>query len=349
VGGVPQCAWFCVSVEVPAIHALARVPNTLGLACTAARVVTLTDLAQLPALSRLSAQEHTSPMVLGAASNLILPPRVERLVVLPRFSGIRLLAVTPDAWLIEAMAGETWHGLVEHTLAQGWDGLENLALIPGTVGAAPVQNIGAYGVELSQRLHSVLVWHVHDAQLQELSPEQCQFAYRDSRFKRAADWVIVAVRLRLPRPWQPVLSYLDVRAHLPGSSPPSARAVFDAVCTIRRAKLPDPAQLGNVGSYFKNPIIDAQQAVRLRAQYPALPAWTQDQGRVKLAAGYLIEQAAWKGRRLGPVGMHARQALVLVNHGGARFADVMALEDAVRRDVYAKFGVTLEREPGALE
>jgi len=327
-------------------RALPQVSNTLGLACAADQAVRIEDVTQFAQLSDLCARSSQPAFVLGSGSNVILPPRIaDRLVVLPRLRGIRLLDATPEAFIVEAMAGESWHGLVEHTLAQGWNGLENLASIPGTVGAAPVQNIGAYGVELRERLQNVLAWHLQDGKLHELTNAECQFAYRNSRFKSETAWLIVAVRLRLPRPWQPVLNYPDLRQRLQAVSPMNARAVFDAVCAIRHAKLPDPAQLGNVGSYFKNPIVDAAHAVRLQNDYPALPAYPQADGRVKLAGGYLIEHAGWKGRRLGAVGMHARQALVLVNHGRARFDEVMALEDAVRRDVHAKFGVTLEREP----
>jgi len=330
------------------VCALPRVPNTLGLACTADRAACIEDVSQLADLALLCAQSPQAPVVLGSASNVILPPRIERLLVLPRLRGVRLLDATPECFLVEAMAGESWHGLVEHTLAQGWDGLENLALIPGTVGAAPVQNIGAYGVELRERLHSVLAWHLPDGRMHELPNTACQFAYRDSRFKREPGWLIVAVRLRLPRPWQPVATYPDLRERLIHATRPDAKAIFSVVCAIRRAKLPDPVTLGNVGSYFKNPIVDAAFAARLRHDHPALPVYPQPDGRVKLAGGWLIQEAGWKGRRLGAAGMHARQALVLVNHGQAKLQEVMALEQAVRRAVHAKFGVMLEREPVAL-
>jgi len=327
---------------------LQHVPNTLGLACTAQHAVCLDDLAQLPRLSDLWTQSRPTPCILGGGSNVILPPHIERPLVLPRLRGIQLLDTTPDAWIVQAMAGESWHDLVAYTLAQGWPGLENLALIPGTVGAAPVQNIGAYGVELCARLHSVLAWHVHEGKLHELPKAACQFAYRDSRFKHEDVWLIVAVRLRLPRPWQPVVTYPGLREHLINTPQPDAHTIFNAICAIRHAKLPDPATLGNVGSYFKNPIVDAAHAARLQRNHPALPAYPQPDGHVKLAAGWLIEQVGWKGRRLGSVGMHARQALVLVNHGQARFEDVMALEHAVRRAVHAQFGAHLEREPVVL-
>lgn len=336
------------SVPPLATTSLTSVPNTLGLSASAAHAVRLTGAAQLPALSGLLSQQQDL-FVLGGGSNVILPPQIQSLIVLPQLRGIRLLETTDDAWIVEAQAGEPWHDFVAHTLSQGWFGLENLALIPGTVGAGPVQNIGAYGVELDQRLHSVLAWHLAEERLHELSVQDCRFSYRDSLFKQsgAGTWLIVAVRFRLPRAWQPVLDYPDLRRHalLEALAAPSARQIFDAVCDIRRAKLPDPATLGNAGSFFKNPIVPAAQADRLRQAHPAMPAYPMPDGSVKLAAGWLIEQSGWKGRQLGAVGMHARQALVLVNHGGASFDEVMALEQAVRADVLARFGVTLEREP----
>jgi len=330
-------------------RALAQVPNTLGLSCVADQTVCIEDLAQLPALSALCAQSARRVFILGSGSNVVLPPRVDRLIVLPQLRGIQLLDATPDAWIVQAMAGESWHGLVEQCLAQGWQGLENLARIPGTVGAAPVQNIGAYGVELCTRLHSVLAWHLPDGTMHELPAAACQFAYRNSRFKREDTWLIAAVRLRLPRPWRPVLTYPDLTQRLHAVPDVQASAIFDAVCAIRRAKLPDPTVLGNIGSYFKNPVVDAAHAARLRRHHPTLPTYPQADGSVKLAGGWLIEQAGWKGRRLGAVGMHARQALVLVNHGQARFEDVLTLEETVRRAVRAKFDVTLEREPVLLD
>jgi len=327
------------------LQTMASLPNTLGLVATAPRMVCITHPAQLPALSALVAQEASPPLILGAGSNVVLPARVENLVVLPQLRGVRLLHTTPQARVVEVMAGENWHDWVTHSLAQGWYGLENLALIPGTVGAAPVQNIGAYGVELHQRLHSVLAWHIPEARLHTLTVQACHFAYRHSRFKAAppGQWLIVAVRFSLPRPWQAVLTYPALQRHLRMQADP--HAIYATVCAIRRAKLPDPAQLGNVGSFFKNPVVTAAQYARLQQAYPGLPAWVQPDGNVKLAAGWLIEQAGWKGRRLGCVGMHAQQALVLVNYGQAYQEDVLSLEQAVRDAVQSRFGVILEREP----
>ncbi len=321
--------------------------NTLGLAAMAQACVTLDDTAQLPALSDLAAR--SSPLlVLGGGSNLVLPQSVPGLVARVALRGVRLLRAAPDAWLVEAAGGETWHGFVAECVRQGWDGLENLALIPGTVGAAPVQNIGAYGIELADRFDSLTAWDVRAGRYVEMNGADCRYAYRDSVFKHqpAGSWVIVSVRFRLPRPWQPVLAYPDLQRHPRlAQGEPTARDIFDAVCDIRRAKLPDPAVTGNAGSFFKNPIISAAQRDSLVARHPGMVSYPQQDGRYKLAAGWLIDQCGWKGRSLGAAGVHDRQALVLVNRGGATAADIMALARAIQADVSERYGVMLEPEP----
>ncbi|MFV0282967.1 MAG: UDP-N-acetylmuramate dehydrogenase [Castellaniella sp.] len=335
--------------------------NTLGLPARAGLAV-LEDESVIPAFCKTLAagrQQAEAPVfVLGGGSNLVMDARPRHRVLRVALRGIRLWQETADHWIVEAAAGESWHGFVDHCLAQGWPGLENLALIPGTVGAAPVQNIGAYGLELDQRLHSVVVWDLQAGRESTLPPDACGFAYRDSLFKRdgAGRWLIVRVRFLLPKAWTPRLDYPDLRDHpglrsvgAGGPGAPSPRRIFEAVCDIRRRKLPDPAVLGNAGSFFKNPVVDADQAARLRQRFPDLRVYPQADGRAKLAAGWLIEQAGWKGRRLGPVGMHARQALVLVNHGGAQADDVRALARAVRADVRRLFEVDLEQEPVILD
>ncbi|GAA5234983.1 UDP-N-acetylmuramate dehydrogenase [Verticiella sediminum] len=326
----------------PALHDLSRL-NTLALQAHARTVVALD---RLDAVERLFAQAPAA-FVLGGGSNVVLPRVFPGTVALIRLAGIRRLPDDAGDVIIEAAAGESWHGFVAHCVAQGWGGLENLALIPGTVGAAPVQNIGAYGVEVCERLESVTAYDRHAREWVRFTSDASAFAYRDSRFKREPGrWLITAVRFRLPSAWTPRLSYPDLRERPEWrDGAPTPQAVFDAVCAIRRAKLPDPAQLPNAGSFFKNPIVPAALAERLRAQAARMPAWPLADGRVKLAAGWLIEQAGWKGRRLGRVGMHERHALVLVNYGGAERRDVQALADAVVADVAARFGVMLEAEP----
>lgn len=321
--------------------------NTLGLASRAEAFVSLDSAAQLPALSAL-ARQRQSLLVLGGGSNMVLPERVPGLVAQVAFKGVRLLEAQPGAWLVEAAGGENWHGFVETCVNNGWDGLENLALIPGTVGAAPVQNIGAYGVEFEERFHSLTAWDVLAGQLVEMRAADCRFAYRDSAFKHdaAGRWVIVSVRFALPRPWRPVLGYPDLQRHARlAQGTPVARDIFDAVCEIRRAKLPDPAVTGNAGSFFKNPIVTASVRDSLVAQFPGLVSYAQPDGRYKLAAGWLIDQCGWKGRALGAAGVHDRQALVLVNRGGATAADIMGLAHAIQQSVAERYGVKLEAEP----
>jgi len=330
----------------PAVQDLTRL-NTLGLASRSDAFVALRDPAQLPALSAL-AQAAPSLLVLGGGSNVVLPERVPGLVARVAFQGVRLVEARPDAWIVEAAGGESWHGFVSACVAQGWDGLENLALIPGTVGASPVQNIGAYGVELQERFHGLTAWDVRKARFVEMQAADCRFSYRDSTFKHdePGRWIIVSVRFALPRPWRPVLEYPDLQRHArlaAGSA--RARDVFEAVCEIRRAKLPDPAVTGNAGSFFKNPIVPAAQRDALAARFPGLVSYPQSDGRHKLAAGWLIDQCGWKGKALGAAGVHDRQALVLINRGGATAADIMGLARAVQDAVAERYGVRLEPEP----
>ncbi len=324
--------------------------NTLGLACRASQVVALTDCDQLPRISAL-AHRTQQTLVLGGGSNVVLPERLSGLVVHVRLRGIQLIEERPEAWIIEVAGGENWHDFVQTAVENGWNGLENLALIPGTVGAAPVQNIGAYGVELDTLIESVTAWHIPEGRIVEFSRQACDFHYRDSLFKRAGlgQWLIVSVRFSLPRPWRPVLAYPDLKRHHLLSAIPltevTARQIFQAVCEIRRLKLPDPAKLGNAGSFFKNPVVPAAQYAALKGLFPAVVSYLQPDGRQKLAAGWLIEQAGWKGRRVGPVGVHAHQALVLVNYGQASAQQLLELARAIMQSVHQKFGVTLEIEP----
>jgi UDP-N-acetylmuramate dehydrogenase len=323
--------------------------NTFGLPARAARLVEIDSVAALQALIASPAWQAGLPrLVLGGGSNLVLTGDFQGLVLKVALRGRQLVREDADGWLVEAAAGEGWDAFVRWTLAQGWAGLENLALIPGTVGAAPIQNIGAYGLEMAERCDSVEVVELASGARSWLAASECGFAYRDSVFRRQPGrWLVSAVRFRLPRVWQARLNYAELARELDtaGLTAPTARQVADAVTAIRRRKLPDPAQIGNAGSFFKNPVVDADHFARLAARWPALPNYPQPDGRYKLAAGWLIDQCGWKGRRLGPVGCYAHQALVLVNHGGACGADLLRLVDAVRGDVENRFGVRLEVEP----
>lgn len=326
--------------------------NTLGLRAWAGRYLAITHADQLVELSELWQRDKPALFVLGGGSNVVLSERVAPWVVHMQTQGCTCIDTTASHHIVEAQAGENWHRFVGYCLQQHWRGLENLALIPGTVGAAPVQNIGAYGVELDQRFHSLLAWDVHRACYMEFGPADCAFAYRDSFFKRQpmGRWIIVRVRFALPRQWQPVLSYPDLQRHpvLSGGDPVSAQQVFDAVCEIRRAKLPDPAVVGNAGSFFKNPVVSAETCHRLKSRYPDLVAYELPDAQWKLAAGWLIDRAGWKGHRRERVGVHSRQALVLVNLGNAVAGDISTLANDIRNDVANRFGVMLEQEPVAV-
>jgi UDP-N-acetylmuramate dehydrogenase len=262
----------------------------------------------------------------------------------------RVIAEDAGTWLVEAGAGESWHGFVAWTLAQGMPGLENLALIPGTVGAAPIQNIGAYGLEMGERFERLSAVDLATGECVEFGREQCAFGYRDSFFKRAGRgrFMITSVVFRLPKIWQPRAEYADIARALEGAETCDAQAIFDVVVAVRRAKLPDWTVLGNAGSFFKNPVVSAQAFEILKQREPGIVSYAQADGQVKLAAGWLIDQCGWKGRGIGGAAVHDRQALVLVNRGGATGVQVLELANAIRRDVRARFDVELEIEPVTL-
>ena len=331
-------------------HAVDLAPfNTFALPARARTLVEVRDVATVRGALAARDALPWPWLVLGGGSNVVLTGDFPGLVLQVRITGRERLADDDNAIRVRAGGGENWHAFVQWTLANGWPGLENLALIPGTVGAAPIQNIGAYGLELSERFESLRAISLEDGREREFSRDQCRFGYRDSVFKRGerGRWLITSVTFRLPRPWRPVTRYAELERELAarGLGDPQPRDVADAVIAIRRRKLPDPADLGNAGSFFKNPVVAAPTLGRLLEQWPALPHYPQADGRFKIAAGWLIDQCGWKGRSVGAVGCHAQQALVLVNHGGARGEDVVRVARAVAEDVRRRFGVELEAEP----
>ncbi|CAB3776907.1 UDP-N-acetylmuramate dehydrogenase [Pararobbsia alpina] len=288
-------------------------------------------------------------LVLGGGSNVVLTRDFPGVVWLVGLRGRCILSETTDAWLVEAAAGENWHDFVAWCLDEGCRGLENLALIPGTVGAAPIQNIGAYGLEIAEYFDSLRAFDLSNGVIVELDCADCAFGYRDSVFKRLARdrYLILSVRFRLPKAWRARTAYADLARELVarGVAEPSAHDIFATVAAVRRAKLPDPAALGNAGSFFKNPVVGAAQYAELIAVEPELVAYEQPDGSRKLAAAWLIDRCGWKGRCHAGAAVHDRQALVLVNRGGATGADVLALSQAIRDDVLARYGVELEPEP----
>jgi UDP-N-acetylmuramate dehydrogenase len=307
--------------------------------------------------------------VLGGGSNIVLTGDVKPLVLKVEVMGRRLVAETAKAFIVEAGAGEGWHDFVAWTLDAAYPGLENMAMIPGTVGASPVQNIGAYGVELQDRFDSLDAMDLQTGQLFTLNAAQCAFGYRDSVFKHgggipSADGavsglglkdraLILRVRFSLPKAWKPVLGYADLEKKMTqhACTQPTARQLFDWVCEIRHAKLPDPNVIGNAGSFFKNPTVTAEQCVDIIARDPKVVHYHLDDGSVKLAAGWLIDSCGWKGKSVGQAGVYEKQALVLVNRGagtdgnGATGGEVMTLAKAIQTSVYERFGILLEPEP----
>lgn len=287
-------------------------------------------------------------LVIGGGSNLLLSGDLDALVLRMASRGIRITHEDCGAAIVEAEAGEPWHPFVQDMLARGLSGVENLSLIPGTVGAAPMQNIGAYGVELKDVFHSLVALDRENGELREFSLADCAFGYRDSVFKhQTGRWVILRVRFKLSFAARLHLDYGPVRQRLQeqGINKPTPMHVSRAICEIRSEKLPDPAVLGNAGSFFKNPVVPAELAERIKQAHPGLVAYPQPDGQVKLAAGWLIEQAGWKGFREGDAGVHALQSLVLVNYGSATGLQLLTLAQRIQADILDRFGVTLEMEP----
>ncbi len=392
-------------MNLPIRHQLNLKPfNTFGIAAQARVVYTLEHSGQLDALlAALDAEARACgkrPLILSGGSNMLLARDLDEPVLQVRTQGRQLLGQEGDSVLIDVAAGEIWHDTVRWSLAEGYSGLENLVLIPGRVGAAPLQNIGAYGVEVGERIDSVEAVHLPSGEHRRFAAAACAFGYRQSFFKTPAgrDWLILSVRLRLSRRFEPRLGYGELAATLeaqqardpatrpasdpqppsrpqPADAPLSATQVADAVEAIRRRKLPDPAVLGNAGSFFHNPVVDAGTLHALRAQHPALPAHpVADAGgpavagrndshdaqsvnpadapastsaitHYKLSAGWLIDACGWKGYRDGDAGVSPQHALVLVNHGQATGAQILGLAERIQHSVFERFGVHLHPEP----
>lgn len=322
--------------------------NTLRLEVQAREWVELlneADCQALPALCR-----DRAVLILGGGSNIVLAGNVESLVIHNRLRGIERVREDDTHVWVRVAGGEIWDEVVAHAVAQGWHGLENLSAIPGTAGAAPVQNIGAYGVELKDVLESVTALHLRDGHSRTLSCDECAFGYRDSIFKSAMkqDWLITHIVLRLKRSPALKLEYGEIRSAMAAAglseATLTAARLRQLIIDIRARKLPDPGQLPNVGSFFKNPVISREQLTRLQQRWPELVSYPLDDGRVKIAAGWLLDRLGWKGRQWGAARVHEHQALVLINQG-ARADDLLALKNAMQADVRAQTGIELEVEP----
>ena len=322
--------------------------NSFHVRQRAARLVEFETTDDLTAFFRKGAPAKWT--VLAGGNNILFTQDFDGVLLTPRAASIDVVAETPDAVAVRAEAGVEWDDLVAWAVERDLWGIENLSLIPGKVGAAPVQNIGAYGAEAKDAIESVEMFCTDTCNTLILSREHCAFGYRESVFKHALRGrvVITAVTFRLSRRPRPDLGYGDLLRETEARGGATLRNIREAVCAIRRSKLPDTAVLGNAGSFFKNPVVEAAVAERLRTDYPALPLYPAAKGRMKLAAGRLIEQAGMKGHREGCVGVHDRQALVLVNYGGATGGEVLALAHKVQEAVRAKFGVEIAAEVNVL-
>lgn len=321
--------------------------NTFGLQARARAYARITEAGQLAAILADPALAAMPRLLLGGGSNIVLTGDVDGLVLHLCMQGKAIVGSTGSHTLVQAQAGEQWHGFVRWTLEQGLGGLENLSLIPGTVGAAPIQNIGAYGADINDVFHRLTVMDMASGQTRVLDRAACRFGYRDSIFKHAdgAGLAIIDVTFALPRQWQPNLRYAELANAMAGVADVTPLSISDAVIGIRQAKLPDPAVIGNAGSFFKNPVVSNEQCAALLERFPTLVHHVQPDGTHKLAAGWLIDQCGWKGRSLGAAGVYEKQALVLVNRGGATGADIVALAQAIAADVQSRYGVTLTPEP----
>lgn len=321
--------------------------NTLGVNVNARYLAYVNTNQQLSELVDWAHLRHLPIRVIGGGSNVLFTKDQDALVLIMQTKGIELVAKNGSQHIIEVAAGEVWHDLVRWSLDRGLGGLENLSLIPGTLGAAPVQNIGAYGVEFKDVCQGVTAFNCDTNQVECFSNEQCRFGYRDSMFKQYPNrWIILSARLVLDSSAPLHINYAALKAKLPQDlSALNYRQVSQLVCETRLEKLPDPNVLGNAGSFFKNPIVSVEQADKLIQQYPDLVTYPYTKTMVKLAAGWLIDRAGLKGYREGDVGVYPKQALVLVNYGDAEGSDIVHFSNMIQQKVKKQFNVTLEPEP----
>ncbi|OCG17771.1 UDP-N-acetylenolpyruvoylglucosamine reductase [Gilliamella sp. Fer1-1] len=317
-----------------------KIPNTFGLTVFALKVITVTTVEQLQQVWQDNSQ-NLPIMIIGEGSNSLFTCDFDGIVIVNRIKGMTITE-TEQAWHLKVGAGEIWHDLVSTTIEQNISGLENLALIPGCVGSAPIQNIGAYGVEFQKVADYVELLELATGKI--ITVTDGQYGYRESIFKKAylQGYAVINVGIKLPKDWQPVLTYGELQNFDPKSV--TAKIIFDKVCDIRRSKLPDPKVLGNGGSFFKNPVVDKIVADKLLEIYPNMPIYPQDHHQTKLAAGWLIEQCDLKGYQIGGAAVHQQQALVLVNKSHATAEDVVELARFIKKSVLQKFLVNLSPE-----
>lgn len=320
--------------------------NTFGLNIKADRLITFVHEENAIHFFRQEKLSDQNYLIIGKGSNLLFTGDFNGTVIRPEIEGISLEEKKNDNVVVSCGAGVIWDRLVESTVNNGLGGLENLSLIPGLVGASPVQNIGAYGVEVKNSIEKVRAISIEDGSIREFSNEECAFGYRSSIFKKELKgrYMITKVFFRLSTKPKLCLEYGSLKEEVSKLGSMSLGNIRKIVIKIRETKLPDPDHLGNAGSFFKNPVICASFADKLKSEYPGLPTFRDPSGDIKLPAGWLIEQCGWKGRRIGDAGVHDRQALVLVNHGKASGMELFNLSEEIRRSVAGRFGISLERE-----
>lgn len=344
-----NCAKNAPAAPQPLSNLSLESRNTFGLPAIAELAYDITSPDQLPGLMADILNQGGAWRVLGGGSNVVLPNTLSGTTLLMSIFGKEIIDSNDHFTAVAVGAGENWHDFVAWTLEHNLPGLENLGLIPGTVGAAPIQNIGAYGAEVADYLACVEVFDYKEQAFVTLNKADCHFAYRDSYFKQnPGRFIVTKVVFNIPKAWTPRLTYADLAKRFSDHSSPSAQEIFTAVCNIRQSKLPDPKIIGNAGSFFQNPIIDATQHEILLAHHPSLVSYPDTPRTQKLAAGWLIDQCGFKGYRSGPAGVYEKQALVLVNHGGARANDILELASAIQKKVKERFGVELQIEPNIL-
>ncbi len=322
--------------------------NTFGVEARAHYFVSVSAYEELKSLVKNFDPGENRHLIIGSGSNLLFTENFDGWVLQNKIKGLEVTGENGDEVFITAGGGELWSDLVDYTVAKGWGGLENLSLIPGTVGAAPVQNIGAYGVEQKDAFVRLEACNLFTGKTCQFNAMECDFGYRNSIFKAAekGKWFVLNVTYRLKKRPVPVLDYAPLREVFKNREPEkiSIQAVSEAVKKIRRSKLPDPETVGNAGSFFKNPVVFREKFEKLQRQFPQIPSYPVKNGKVKIPAGWLIEQAGWKGKRQGHAGVHHAQALVLVNLGKATGQEIWDLAQSIREDVFQKFGIRLEPE-----
>ncbi len=321
--------------------------NTFGIAVKAKHFVEVTSLLQLQKVLQLSA--FPNRFILGGGSNILLTKDIDALVVHLNLKGISIDHEDDDTVVLKVMAGENWHELVLWTLARGYGGLENLSLIPGNVGTAPIQNIGAYGVELQDIFVGCEAMVVENQELEDFSKKDCQFGYRDSIFKNKekGKYIITSIRVRLTKKNHNLRTFygaIEEQLKKMEVITPTIQDISDAVIAIRKIKLPDPEVIGNSGSFFKNPVVPKKVFEAIQKKHPQVPFYDMGESQIKIPAGWLIEHCGYKGKRLGDAGVHEKQALVLVNYGNATGEEILNLATEVQKAVKTKFGIAIHPE-----